>query len=130
MKLPSYHNYKLQLVKTYIIFYFYLYKYINGVTGYTFLGSSIRKVLLLSRFLIFFKVAFSQYFFTPAGNMVTSAKLLGSGTKWDTYETDSPKLDNTLFGYFTTTLKTLCKPFPILFTGSYAPFHSLCACLI
>ena len=60
----------------------------HGVTRYPSSGSSIRKVLLLINFLIYFKVS---------GNIVTSAKLLGSGMKCETYEPDSPKLGNKFF---------------------------------
>ena len=47
-------------------------------------------------------------------NFVTSAKFLGSGMKWETFETDSPKGVNSCKIYFTTVLNTLCKPFPVL----------------
>ena len=57
-------------------------------------------------------------------------KILGSVMKWDTSETYYPKDGNELFNYFTTTLKTSCKIFPILFAGSYSPLKSLCAFLI
>ena len=50
--------------------------------------------------------------------------------KCDTSEPDSPNVGKELFNSFTTSLKILCGPFPILFAESYFPFQSLCACLI
>ena len=109
---------------------FSLYTSMHEVNGYPFYGSSIRKFWLLIRFLISFRVAFSRVFFNSAGNLVTSEKFLGSGMKWDTSETDSTKSGNEFFNYFKTILKTFCKPLPILFAESSAPFHSLCVCLM
>ena len=57
-------------------------------------------------------------------------RLLGSGLKWNTSETEYPKVDNELFNSFTTALNTLCKTFHILLADSYAPFHSFYDCLI
>ena len=109
---------------------FYLYIYIHEFTGSPFIGSFIRKVWLLIRFLIFFKVAFSQDFLTSSGNLVTSEKLLGYDMKWETSEINYYKDGNELFISFTTFLKTLCEPLPILFSGISSPFYSLCAFLI
>ena len=53
-----------------------------------FSGPFIRKVWLLAKFLITFKVAFYQVFLTSAGNPVTSAKLIGSVIKCDNSEPD------------------------------------------
>ena len=69
----------------------------HGVTSFTFPGYSIRKVWFLIRFLIYFKFALNQAFLKFSGNLVTSLKLLGSGMKCDTSETDSTKADNELF---------------------------------
>ena len=60
---------------------------------------------------------------TPAGNMVTSARLLGSGMKYETYETDSTKVGNEWCNLFTTALNNLCKPLPILLADSSDTFH-------
>ena len=98
----------------------------HGVTVYPFSESSIRNVVLLI-FLIYFKVAFNQAFLKYAGNLGTYAKLLGSGLKCDTSETDSPKVVNELFDSFATSLKDLYKSFPVLFSESSDTFHSLCA---
>ena len=98
-----------------------------GSTEYLFSGSSIRKGWLFIELLISFKVAFNQTFLTSAGNLVTSAKVLGSGMKCDTYEPDSSKVINDFFNSYTTALKNLCKYFTILFAESSDPFHSLCA---
>ena len=96
----------------------------HGTTGYPLYGSSIRKVCLLIKVLISFKVAFNQSFLTSDGNLVTSSKLLGYEMKCDTSDPDSTKLGNALFSSFATSLNNLCKPFPILFSESSAPFHS------
>ena len=56
---------------------------------------------------------------------MTSENVLGSGTKCDTSEPDSPKVDNVCFSYFTTNLNNLCKPATILFADSSAPIHSV-----
>ena len=71
------------------------------------------------------KVDFDQYFLPLVGNLVTFDKFLGSGMKCDTSEPDSDKVYNELFSSFTTYLKTLCKPFPIIFANSYSNFHSI-----
>ena len=49
---------------------------------------------------------------------------------YDTSESDSPKLGNALFSSFTTALNILCKPLPILFSGSFDPLRSFYICLI
>ena len=54
--------------------------------------------------------------------MINFTKFLGSGMKCDTYDPDSTKAGNEIFHYFTTTLNTLCKPFPILFFDISAIF--------
>ena len=54
-------------------------------------------VLLLIKFLIYFKVDFNQAFLESAGNMVTSEKFLGYGMKCDTYEPVYFKVGNELF---------------------------------
>ena len=81
----------------------------HGVTVYPFSESSIRKVVLLI-FLIYFKVAFNQAFLKYAGNIVTYAKLLGSGIKCDTSDPDSPKVGNAIVSSLTIYLRNLCKP--------------------
>ena len=88
------------------------------------------KVWLLIKFLISFKVAYSQACLKYYGSLVTSAKFLGSGMKCDTSDPDYPKVNNELFHSFTTSLKTLCKPLHMLFAGISDPFHSLCVFLI
>ena len=68
---------------------------------------------------------------TSAGNLATYAKLLlGSVIKCDTSETNSSKIGNEFFISFTTDLKTLFKPFPIVVVESSDPFRPPCACLI
>ena len=47
--------------------------------------------------MIYFKVDFNQYFLAYTGNLVTSAKFLGSRTNYDTSDIDSPKVGNELF---------------------------------
>ena len=69
----------------------------NGFTGYPFSGSSIRKVWLLIKIPISFKVVFDQAFLTSSGDLVDSETFLGSGMKCDTYDPDSPKVGNELF---------------------------------
>ena len=88
------------------------------------------EIWLLIIFLISFNNAFRQSFFDLCWKSGDFYKILGSGIKSDTSETDSPKYSNELFNYFITTLKILCKIFPILFAESYTPLHSLCAFLI
>ena len=79
------------------------------------------------KFLIYFKVAFNQYFLTSAGNQATSTKQLGSGIKYDNSKPDFPNKYNGLLNSFKTTLNNLCKPFLIFFDDISAPLHSLCA---
>ena len=50
--------------------------------------------------------------------------------KCDTSERYSPKVGNELFNLFSTSLNTLCKFLPILFSESYDTFHSLLSILI
>ena len=69
----------------------------HGVTGSPLSGLPIIKVLLLNTILIYFKVAFNQVFLTSAGNLATSAKLLDSGMKCDTFEPDYTKVGNLFF---------------------------------
>ena len=66
----------------------------------------------------------------PSVILVTSETFLVSGMKCDTSDPDYPKLVNTFFSSFATTLNNLCKTLPILFAQSYAPFHSSCVCII
>ena len=66
----------------------------HGVTGSPLYGSSMRKVRLLIIFLISSRVTFNQILFMLSDNFVTSAKFIGSGMKWETYEPDSPKVGN------------------------------------
>ena len=80
--------------------------------------------------MISFKVAFYQAFLVSASNLVAYKKFLGSGMKCDTSEPDYPKVGNSFFSPFTTSLKTLFKKIPIIFAEIYAPFHSFCDCLI
>ena len=88
------------------------------------------KGLIVDLILISLKVAFNRAFLTPAGNIVTSEKLLVSGMKCDTSEPDYTKVGNAFFSSFTKALNNLCKPFPILFTDIYALFRSFYVCLI
>ena len=87
-------------------------------------------VWLLMRFLISLGLAFNQGFLIFSANMVTSAKFLDSGMKWDTSEPVSPKLVNYCEISDTIVLKTLCKHFPILCVDLNAPFHRDLFCLI
>ena len=80
------------------------------------------------KLLIYFKLAFNQDFLTSAGNLVTSAKKIGSAMKCDTSNPDSLKVGNVFFSYFTTSLNTLYKTFPTLFAESYIPFRSFFIC--
>ena len=96
----------------------------HGVTGSPSFGSLIMKVWLLMIFFISLRFAFSQGFLIFYDNFVTSAKFLGSGMKWETFEPDSPKLVNSCEISFTVVLNTLCRPFPILCVALNAPFHS------
>ena len=63
-----------------------LYTSMHGVTGSPSFWSSIRKVWLFIRFFISLRVAFSQVFLIFSDNLLTSAKFLGSGMKWETSE--------------------------------------------
>ena len=85
-------NFNLSRLLSYWILAFYTY--IHIVTGSILFGSSIRKFWLLIRFLISFRVAFSQCFFLLSDNFVTSEKFLGSGMKWETSDPDSPRGGN------------------------------------
>ena len=58
------------------------------------------------------------------GNLVTYAKFLGYGMKYETYETDSPMIGHYSESPLTTGLKTLYEPFPIFRVDSNTPFHS------
>ena len=93
-------------------------------------GSSIRKVLLLIRFLSCFKDAFTQSFLTSAGNLVTYTEFLGYGIKCNTSDPGSPKVGNEFFNSFTKYLKTLCKPMTNLFVETSDTFNSFCVCLM
>ena len=53
--------------------------------------------MIVDNILNLLKFAVNQYFLISTGNLVTSAKLLGSGTKRDTSEPDSTKVFNVLF---------------------------------
>ena len=101
-----------------------------GVTGSPSFGSSIIKFWLLVRFFIYLRVAFNQGSLIFSANLVTSAKFLSSGMKWDTYEPDSPKLVNSCEISDRILLNTLCKPFPILCVALNYPFHCDFFCLI
>ena len=61
---------------------------------------------------------------------MTYTKLLGYGLKCDTSETDTTKLGNDLFSSFKTTLNSLCKTLPIIFTNISATLYSLYVCLM
>ena len=87
----------------------------HGVTGSPLSVSYIRKVLLLNKFLISFKVSFNQYILTSAVNLVTSAKSLGYGMKCDNSDPYFTKAGNELCNYFTTDLNTLCNTLTTLF---------------
>ena len=106
------------------------YTSMHGVTGSLYFLFSIRKVWLLIRFLISLRVAFSQGFLIFSEKFVTSAKFLGSGMKWETYEPDSPKVANSCKISFAIVLNTLCKPFPVLRVSFNALFHCGYFCLI
>ena len=62
-----------------------------GVTGSPLFGLAIIKILLLIKYLIYFKVYFNEDFLTSSGDLVTSTKIIGSGMTCDTSEPDSPK---------------------------------------
>ena len=87
-----------------------------GVTGSPLFGLAIIKILLLIKYLIYFKVYFNEDFLTSSGDLVTSGKILDSGIKCGTSNPNDSKLSNELFNLFTTALNTLCKPLLILFT--------------
>ena len=55
------------------------------------------KGMLLIKFCISFKVYDKQSFLTSPGNLETSTRLLGSGTRCDTFVPDSSKVGNELF---------------------------------
>ena len=74
--------------------------------------------------MISLKVSFNQAFLKYSGNLVTSSKLLGSGMKCDTCESDYTKLGYAFFSSFEISLNTLCKPLPVLFSKRSYPFHS------
>ena len=95
----------------------------HGGIRYPLHGSSIRKFWLLIKFLISFKVALNQAFFTSAGNLETSEKFMGSGMKCDTSDTYYPKLGNEFFNPLTTALNTLCKPLNTTLSEISATFH-------
>ena len=59
-------------------------------------------------------------------NLVTSAKFLGYGIKWETSEPDSPEGGKFCKISFTTVLNTLCETLPIFRVAFNAPFHSNC----
>ena len=58
------------------------------------LVSYLKKVLLLIKYLIYFRVGFNQDFLISVGNMVTSTEFIGSGIRFDTSEPNSPKEGN------------------------------------
>ena len=62
---------------------FSLYTSVHAITGSPFSGSSIRKVWLLIKFLISFKVAAKQAILISSGYFGTAAKFLASGIKCD-----------------------------------------------
>ena len=66
---------------------------------------------------------FKPILLTSTVNLVNFEKLLGSGIKWNTSDTDSSKAYNEFFNYFTTKLKTLCKTLPIIFDESSTLFN-------
>ena len=76
----------------------------HGVTGSPLSESSIGKVWLLIKLLIYFKDSFNQAFLKSSINIVTSAKLVGSGMKCDTSNHDYPKVGNTLLSSLATVL--------------------------
>ena len=101
----------------------------HGVTGSPSFWAATTKVWLLMIFFIYSRVAFSQGFLIFSENLVTSAKFLGSGMKWDASEPVSPKLVNYCEISDTIVLNTLYKPFPILWVALNAPFHCNFFCL-
>ena len=74
--------------------------------------------------MIYINVSVDQAFLKSAGNLVNSGKLLDSGIKCDTFETESTKEGNVLFSSFTKVLNTLCQPLIILLANSSAAFCS------
>ena len=56
-------------------------------------------------------------------NLITSAKFLGSGIKWETPDPDSPKIGKTCKISLPTALYTLCKPLPMFSVDINSPFH-------
>ena len=109
---------------------FSLHTSMNGVTGSPFLGYYIIKVWLLIIFLIYFKIYFSQSLLTSFGNLATSAKFLGSGMKYSTFDPKYPKVGSELFNSFKIALNNLCKMFLILFAEISSPLYPPCVCLI
>ena len=57
-------------------------------------------------------------------NLVSPAKFLGSGMKWEISETDSPKCGKSCEIYFPTVLNTLCETLPIFHKYFNAPSRS------
>ena len=94
------------------------------------LGHLLEKFLFLINSVISFKVAFNQAFFVFAGNLATSKNILVTGIKCDNYDPDYNTVGNEFFNSFTTSLKTLCRPLPILLYEISSPIRSLCACRI
>ena len=108
---------------------FSLYTFMNGVTGYLFLGSSIRNFWFLLGFKFTSGLILSKDFWSLLviwWLLQNSLVLVWNGILL------SLALLNTEMSYliFTATLKTLCKCFPVIFSESSTPFHSLCSCLI
>ena len=79
----------------------------HGVTGSTLSGSLNRTIWLLIMFLVYFWVTFSRGLFMSSDNLVTSAKFLGSGMKWENSEPGFTKGKSCEISS-TTVLKTLC----------------------
>ena len=101
----------------------------HGFTGYNLLMSSIEDLIVYYIF-NFLKGCFRPILFDLCWKYGDFCKIMGSDMKWDTAETDHPKDGNELFNYFTTTLNTSCKMFPILFSDRYTSLQSLCDFLI
>ena len=86
--------------------------------------------LVIDEIIYLLKSSFQPSFLIFSANLVTSAKFLGSGMKWETSEPDYSKLANSCEISNTIVLNTICKPFQILCVALNAPFHCDLFCLI
>ena len=58
-------------------------------------------------------------------NLITSAKFLGSGMKWEPSEPVSPKIVKTWKITLTKAINTLCKHLTMFCVDNNDPFHSV-----